>query len=84
MEIILLAIIVLQLGYAVYKDISFSKERERMQIKLMSRTPEEYVDTLREIEQPEPKKEEEEDILKDYMPVEEVSPEVLLKAEDNT
>ena len=47
---ILLAIIVLQFAFMVYSDVQNRKERERLQLKLMSKSLGEYVASTEEVE----------------------------------
>lgn len=75
MEIILLFIIALQFGYTVYKDHLFSKEREKLQLKLMSKNVEEY---SRAVSKPKKEPKPVEPDLR--VPIEEVSAEQILKA----
>ena len=51
MDVMLLIIIVVQFAYVVFKDILNSKEREKLQLKLMSRSAQEYVDTIAPLEE---------------------------------
>lgn len=82
MDLALLFIIVLQFIYMVYKDVAFSKEREKLQLKAMSKDVAEYVEAIQTLEPDvETKKEEEEDI---YVNVDDLSVETILKAKDNT
>jgi hypothetical protein len=46
MEILLFAIVVLQVGLFIYSDIQNRDEREKLQLKLMSKTLGEYVTTV--------------------------------------
>ena len=50
-EIILLLVILLQFGYIIYKDVAERKERENLQLKLMSKNVAEYIQAV----EPEPK-----------------------------
>lgn len=81
MDLALLFIIVLQFAYIVYKDVSFSKERDKLSIKSLSKDVDEYVAAVKSIEpvKEEPKKEE--DV---YVAVEDLSVDEVLKAKDNT
>lgn len=78
MDFILLSIIVMLFGYILYKDISFSKERASLQLKLMSKDVNEYVAAVNSLEDTD-ESEEEEEI---YVPIEELSVEDILKAKD--
>ena len=73
MEII---IIVLLIGYALIKDILFYKEREKLQMKLMSRDLREYTSVTEE--EAEDGESEEETII----PIEEATIDQILKSED--
>ena len=46
MDIAFLIVIVLQFAYIIFKDVLGSKERDRLQLKLMSGGAREYVDTI--------------------------------------
>lgn len=76
MELILLFIIVLQFAYMVYKDHLFSKEREKLQLKLMSKDVEEY---SRAIDEPEEEPERVEPDVR--LPIEEATVEQILRAD---
>lgn len=78
MDFIPLSIIVMLFGYILYKDISFSKERASLQLKLMSKDVNEYVAAVNSLEDTD-ESEEEEEI---YVPIEELSVEDILKAKD--
>jgi len=78
MEIILLVIIILLIGFLVYYDYMTRIEREKLQLKLMVRDVKEYKDI---VEKP-PKDTKQED--SPYEEVEDVSIDTLLKAKDNT
>ena len=74
MEFVLLVIIALQFGYIVYKDILSLKEREQLQLKLMSNSVDDYVRAtgpVEEVEKIEPDM---------RMPIEEASAEQIAKA----
>lgn len=75
---ILVAVIILQFVYSIYKDESFKREREKLQLKLMSKTPQEYKEAIEKPEKIKPKKKEKDP----YIPIEDVPTEKLLKAED--
>lgn len=70
-------VILLQFGYILYKDWSFNKERESMQLKIMSKDVHEY----KEVSEPEPKPHKKEK-QNEYIDVTEVSIDKLLQAED--
>jgi len=76
----LFAVIVLLIAYIAYESIASRKERERLQLKLMSKNVEEY----KEATEPEVKTSEMEDELDNYIEPENVSPDELLKAKDLT
>lgn len=82
MEVSLVAIIIIQFIYSVFKDIAAAKEREKLQLKLMSKTPQEYIDTIA------PKEENAKDSVSvgEYVDAYEglLTPETILKAEDRT
>lgn len=46
MEIALILVIALQLVYLAYKDLLFSREREKLELKLMSRSSAEYISSI--------------------------------------
>lgn len=76
MEYGLLAVVALQFVYIVYKDYINAKEREKLQLKLMSRDVGEYkavVDKIPEDAEPEPDP---------YIPAEDATIDEILKAED--
>lgn len=81
MDLALLFIIVLQFAYIVYKDVSFSKERDKLSIKSLSKNVDEYVSAVKSIEPVEEEPKKEEDI---YISVEDLSVDEVLKAKDNT
>ena len=76
MDIILYIIIAAQFAYILYKDISFSKEREKLQLKLMSRDVHEYKDVV------EDKAEEGKSVEDPYIEPEEATLEQILKAKE--
>jgi hypothetical protein len=75
MEFVLLVVIILQFAYMVYKDFLFHKEREKLELKLMSDNVVEYTRAVEK--QPEATKQEE----PVYHSVDDVSTERLLEAE---
>jgi hypothetical protein len=77
MEIFLFLIIVLQLAYSIFKDLVNSKERERLELKLMSKSTIEYKDAVDDSVEEERKPEEQK-----FIPLEEVSYEKIMKAKD--
>jgi len=78
MELILLAVITLQFGYIVYKDILFSNEREKLQLKLMSKDLTEYTSIVEEPKKPkEPERRPDE-----YIDIEDVSVDRIVKAKE--
>lgn len=76
----LFAIIVLLISYIVYESVASRKEREKLQLKLMSKNVEEY--KIATEPEPEPVIPQEE--LDEFEELENVSPDTLLKAEDKT
>lgn len=78
MELLLLIIIVLQFSYMVYKDQLNAKEREKLQLKLLSKDVGEYVHAMEKPKEDETPKEE-----NPYLPIEEASIEQILKAKVN-
>ena len=77
MEIILLIVIALQFSYMVYKDILFSKEREQLQLKLMSKDISEYKYAT-ETPKEEKKVERQPD---EYLPIEDIPIDRIVNAE---
>jgi len=75
-EAILLLVIFLQFGYIIYQDRSNRVERERLQLKLMSKNVDEYVAA---VESP---SEESESVEDPYVPIEDVPLDKLMEAED--
>ena len=75
--LILVIIVVLQFAYIVYQDILNRKEREKLQLKLMSRSVEEYKEAV------EPPAKEAKPEPNPYKNTSDVSTEKLMKAEDN-
>ena len=68
--------IILQFVYILYQDVANRKERHHLELKLMSKTPDEY---SRAVEKPSPNAESAPD---PYIPVEEVPVKKLMQAED--
>jgi hypothetical protein len=58
MEIALIFVIVLLIGYNAYKDYIFLKEREKLEMKLMSKNLGEYVSTISDTKDENTKEEE--------------------------
>lgn len=77
MQFILLSVIVLQLGYIVYSDIQNRRERERLQLKLMSKDLVEYTDAVGGAEEPSTTIEED-----PYLSIEEASVEQVVGARE--
>lgn len=78
MEYFLFTIIILQLAYAVHKDILFSKEREKLQVMIKSNDVGEYKHAVEEpIKPKEPVKEPDE-----YMNIEDVPIDRIIKAKE--
>lgn len=77
-EYFLLLVIILQFVYIVYKDVSNGKERERLQLKLMSKNLVEYKEAVEK--PPKPAKKPKPSPFKN---LEDVSIDKLLTAEDN-
>jgi len=75
MELIVIALLI---GYAVYKDILFYKEREKLQLKLMSKDIKEYVDTI------EPEPQDAKSVEDPFLPIENATVEQILRAKDRT
>ena len=82
MEVYLVAIIITQFIYAIFRDISATKEREKLQLKLMSSTPQEYINAIT------PQEENAKDSVSvgEYVDAYEglLTSETILKAEDRT
>lgn len=77
MEISLFLIIALQFAYIVFKDVMNSREREKLQLKLMSKSVTEYKEAVDSIAGDSPKQPDPENI-----PIEDVSYEKILKANE--
>lgn len=78
MEFILLIIILIQFGYIIYKDILFRDEREKLQLKLMSKDLTEYTSVVEEPKKPKaPVKKPDE-----YIDIEDVSVDRIIKAKE--
>lgn len=74
----LFVIIVLLISYIIYEGIASRKEREKLQLKLMSKNVEEY----KLATEPEPESVVPEEELDEYEELENVPPEKLLEAKD--
>ena len=70
-------IIVALILYTAFKDVIYYKEREKLQLKLMSRNLEEYTENVSPVEEVNTPQEED-----PYIPVGEATIEQILKAED--
>lgn len=77
--IYLFIIIVLLIAYIVYENIASRKEREKLQLKLMSKNIAEYKEAI----EPEPESVVPEEEIDDFEETENVDPGILLKAKDN-
>jgi hypothetical protein len=77
MEYILFAVIVLQLLYIVYSDFQNRKERELLQLKLMSADATDYRELLGDTPEDSPKEEED-----PYISLDEAGIERVVKAKD--
>ena len=75
MEIFLFIVIILQFGYIVFKDVSNSRERDKLELKLMSKSVTEYKEAVESIVEEEREPEEPK-----YIPIEDVSYEKIMKA----
>lgn len=73
----LLVVITFQFGYILYTDRENRKEREKMQLKIMSKDVAEYKDAISPPDADTPEQRDE------YLDVDEVDTDTLLKAEDN-
>lgn len=76
MEYILLVVIILQFAYAVYKDILYSKERERLSLMIKSKDVVEYSGAT------EPQPEDGKSVEDPYIPIEEVPFNMVAEAEE--
>jgi len=74
---ILIGIILLQWAYIIFKDVIYKKERDEMQLKLMSKDLSEYKSATEPEPKPAKKKED------PYVDIAEVPVNKLLRAEDN-
>lgn len=84
-EIILGFVILLLFIYIAYQDISNRREREKLQLKLMSKNVEEYTSALhavKSIQEEKPKNSKEE--KEEYQEIDDVPLETLLGAKDLT
>jgi hypothetical protein len=77
MDLILFAIVILQFLYMIYSDIQNRKERESLELKLMSKNTEEYKYLLEDT--PEESKKEDPD---PYISMDEAGIEKVLKAKE--
>lgn len=77
---ILLIVIILQFAYIVYQDYMNRQEREKMQLKIMSKDVIEYKDAINQ-KQDEDMDEDDDEITMD---IEDMDTETLLKAIDKT
>jgi hypothetical protein len=77
MELLLFAVVLFQLGYLVYSDVQNRAERERLQLKLMSKDLTDYKSATEEA--PKDGEKEEED---PYVTMEEAGIEKLLAAKE--
>ena len=77
MEIFLFAIVLLQIGYLVYSDIQNRKERELLQMKLMSKDLGDYKAALEDTPE-----DSEKDADDPYVTIEEAGIERVLKAKE--
>ena len=75
MEIFLFIVIVLQFGYIVFKDVSNYKERELLELKLMSKSMTEYKEAIESIAEDSPAPE-----PPTHLPIEDVSYDKIMKA----
>lgn len=67
------------IAYIVYENIASRKEREKLQLKLMSKNIAEYKEAI----EPEPESVVPEEEIDDFEETENVDPGILLKAKDN-
>ena len=67
------------IAYIVYENIASRKEREKLQLKLMSKNVAEYKEAI----EPEPESAVPEEETDDFVETENVDTETLLKAKDN-
>jgi hypothetical protein len=75
MEIFLFIVIVLQFGYIVFKDVQNSREREQLELKLMSKSVTEYKEAIESLVEDSPKPE-----PPTHLPIEDVSYDKIMKA----
>jgi hypothetical protein len=75
MEIFLFIVIVLQFGYIVFKDVQNSREREQLELKLMSKSVTEYKEAIESLVEDSPKPEH-----PTHLPIEDVSYDKIMKA----
>ena len=76
MEIALVLIIILLIAYSVFKDYLFYREREKLELKIMSRSVEDYIASIA----PEAKNGVEED--EPYISVDDATPEQVMSSKD--
>ena len=77
MELILLVVIILQLAYTAYKDNLHFKEREKLELKLMSKDVFEYTSVTEKPEKPKAEKKSDE-----YLDIEDVPVDMVVKAKE--
>ena len=77
MDIALLIIVIIQFLYIVFKDIINGKEREKLQLKLMSKDVAEYKKVVEKVEDAVSEE------VSPYIPVEEASFEQIFKAKES-
>jgi len=73
----IIVVAIVEFAYIVYQDLLNRKEREKLQMKLMSKNIQEY----KEATEPKPKPAKSEE--SPYKPIDEVDTEKLMNAEDN-
>jgi hypothetical protein len=71
-------IVILFIGYSVYKDFLFYKEREKLQMKFMSKNLTDYVSNTTATEENTKQNED------PFLPIEDASIEQILKTKDRT
>lgn len=76
MDLLALIVIILQFAYIVFQHWTYQKEREKLELKLMSRNIEEYKDAVEPPAKDMPEKE------SPYKPLEEVPLDKQLEAKD--
>ena len=75
--IYIIVVAIVEFAYIVYQDFLNRKEREKLQIKLMSKDVAEYKEAT------EPKPKPAKSVESPYKPIEEVNTEKLMSADDN-